>query len=58
MVLSDKEIYKFIHEGKLVFGSTDKSLPFNKYEQVQPSLAKCSGVLAKFATSPHLSLSL
>lgn len=37
MVLSDKEIYKYLSTGDLVFATRDRSLQFNLYEQVQPS---------------------
>lgn len=37
MVLSDKEIYKYLSTGDLVFATRDRNLQFNLYEQVQPS---------------------
>lgn len=37
MVLSDKEIYKYISSGDLIFATPDRALPFNQYQQVQPA---------------------
>jgi dCTP deaminase len=37
MVLSDKEIYKYLSTGDLVFATRDRAFQFNLYEQVQPS---------------------
>lgn len=37
MVLSDKDIFNYIAEDKLEFVTHDRSLPFNMYEQIQPS---------------------
>src|SRR5690349_11835607 len=37
MVLTDKEIYKYISDAKLLFATPDRTLPFSIYDQVQPA---------------------